>query len=147
MKSSGEKYLFEEYPILFRDSCSAITCGDGWFDVVNYTCEELAKLSGMLFNPIVKITHVEEKFGKLVIRLNKHSEDFNDVLKKAENSADLLCEWCGATEDVILTKASFILNLCPICMDLLDRDIDLSDTSKDMVELDDRIHNYTEMPE
>ena len=147
MKASGEDYLLDEYSILFRNSCSNITCGDGWFDVVYYALEEIAQLSGMLFNPIVKVVQIKEDSGKLIIKLDKSSDDLDEVLRKAENSAKLVCEWCGSTEDISLTRGSFTLNLCPICMDLLDRDIDLSDRSRDMVELDDRVHEYTEMPE
>jgi len=89
MKEELELQLVKKYPYIFKNykgdktkTCMAwgMTCGDGWYDILDRACEKLSKIEG------VYAEQVKEKFGMLrfYIHMDKKAyENDKELWKKA----------------------------------------------------------------
>ena len=143
MNSVSEKYLILTYSDLFHINFNGIGCGDGWFNIIDDTCR---RLNYDKDDSKVEITQIKEKFGQIRIYLSKYTVKFRDIVEDAQTRSTVVCEWCGSTKDVFLSKTDHVVNLCTICMDVLERDMDLDEGSLNATQLDARIKRYTRIP-
>lgn len=132
-----ETYLVKKYPKIFRDmygdprqTCMAwgCACGDGWFHVLDCLCfaiqdhidqrtESIKKkysAEGDKEIPQVIAHQIKEKFGTLRFYYEGGDEYIRGLIRMAECMTYRLCENCGKTEGVGVTKG-WIQHLCPEC--------------------------------
>ncbi len=123
MNAENTKYLFDTYPILYRDHTAPITQslmafgfehGDGWFDLIDKLSAKLEMLNNEPACPYYTIAEqVKEKFGTLrfYIRLERKAGGAStddewaaervwrdilwDITCRAESKSAWICEECG----------------------------------------------------
>lgn len=123
MNAENTKYLFDTYPILYRDHTAPITQslmrfgfehGDGWFDLIDKLSAKLEMLNNEPACPYYTIAEqVKEKFGTLrfYTHLERKAGDAPtdderaaervwgdiiwDITARAEGKSAWICEECG----------------------------------------------------
>lgn len=99
MNKELETALFDQYPALFRDREKSLmrwgmTCGDGWYPLVDLLCAQLVKQSTDL-----QAKQVKEKFGELRFYLQHTNKDNQEFVFGLTTMASLLsitiCDKCG----------------------------------------------------
>lgn len=122
--------LYEKYPKIFKQKdlpmnetamCWGITCGDGWYWLIDKLC------SNLQFNidhnahtgkyPQVEAVQVKEKFGGLRFYVDTASSEQHAVINFTESLSGSICENCGSIEDVSQTRTGWIQTLCKKCME------------------------------
>ena len=101
--------LLNKYPKLLGDLSFGIECGDGWFDLIDKLCEDILKV-----DTTTVATQVKEKFGSLRFYVSSAEDEVFDLIDKAENASEEICEECGApgkTEGKMWLKT-----LCKKCL-------------------------------
>ena len=113
MNEQLEKYLIEQYPLIFRDHdgdpkktamCWGIECGDGWFWIIDALCaninnssEHLARTGEDIVSPVA--SQVKEKFGALRFYIDGGLQgiatDTFSMINMAESMSTRTCENCG----------------------------------------------------
>ena len=83
--------LINKYPKLLGDLAFGIECGDGWFDLINTLCEDIIRV-----DPNAIATQVKEKFGILRFDAIAYEDEVFDLIDKAEDASEVICEECGA---------------------------------------------------
>jgi phosphoribosyl-dephospho-CoA transferase len=77
MKDEMEKQLYDKYPMLFRQKdlsaqetcmCWGISCGQGWYKIIDEACEKLTTLAKEE-NVVIEFAQVKEKFAGLRLYL------------------------------------------------------------------------------
>lgn len=114
MKPELEKKLQEKYPTLFQNCskppsdslmCFGCECGNGWYDLIDRTCEKLSKLNAVL-------EQVKEKFAGLRIYISNSTDEAFEVCEEAEKESFKICEICGK-EGKICSSGFWYTTLCP----------------------------------
>lgn len=106
--------LYKEYGGDMRETCMhwGMTCGNGWYNLINELSEKLEKLG-------VVAAQVKEKFGGLRFYLNPCNEDVweeaHNLVREAEIKSFETCEICGTTENVETKGPGWIRTLCNEC--------------------------------
>ena len=123
MNAENTKYLFDTYPILYRDHTAPITQslmafgfehGDGWFDLIDKLSAKLEMLNNEPACPYYTIAEqVKEKFGTLRFYTHQQwksadepteaerargrvwSDIIWDITCRAESKSAWICEECG----------------------------------------------------
>jgi hypothetical protein len=99
-----EKILVGRYPTIFKDhggdiivTCMGwgLSCGRGWFKIINELCIKFSK-----FGTEVVASQVKEKFGGLRFYIGgvprEHSDEIYKAIDEAEIESLKTCEYCGA---------------------------------------------------
>jgi hypothetical protein len=134
MKLELQYQLFMKYPkILFKDLSTqfpidqrGIECDDGWYSLIDKTCEEVQYLidksqdNKKFFsrkNVIsqVRFLQVKEKFGLLRIYYSPTNNRISDIINFAENLSASVCEICGTSVNVTQNEKGWIRSLCESC--------------------------------
>jgi len=102
MHKSLERELVRKYPELYKEyggdirkTCMGwgITCGNGWFNIIDELSAALSKYG-------IVAAQVKEKFGALRFYTESYdSNNFDEVqehISKAEQKSTKTCETCGA---------------------------------------------------
>lgn len=148
MKNKRQE-LYDKYPKLFRQKdlsaqetcmCWGISCGDGWFKIIDEACEKLNALANE-YNATIEFSQVKEKYGglrlyldityegnnekQIVIDIMSPNGDVNtftktskevfwqkvhDITSQAEELSYKTCEVCG--EPGVTREGSWISTLC-----------------------------------
>lgn len=114
MTKELELKLQEKYPKIFRDlygdktvTCMhwGITCGDGWYDLIDRLCHALQWSADKNGYKQVVADQVKEKFGELRFyyhfedteneKENRSSEYLEGMISFAEIMSGSICESCG----------------------------------------------------
>jgi hypothetical protein len=99
--------------------CWGITCGDGWYFLLDQLCDSIQ--SYIDNNKHLKIkqleaTQVKEKFGGLRFYHNNSNEKLDGMIMLAECMSYSICELCGSTDDTVKqTEKGWIHTLCESC--------------------------------
>jgi hypothetical protein len=101
MKKELELKLVEKYPNLYKEYGGSIhetcmgwgmTCGDGWFDLIDKLSEKLEPMG-------IVAAQVKEKFGGLRFYINPSDSDTiikaQKLIQEAESKSFKICERCG----------------------------------------------------
>lgn len=87
--------LRERWPKLLAKA--EISCGDGWFDLIDALCERLQFSTDHNKVPQVELGQVKEKFGRLCVnRVGPRSETHTDMIDMASAMSERICETCGS---------------------------------------------------
>jgi hypothetical protein len=143
MKKNMQEKLFKKYPQIFRQKdlsaqetamCWGITCGDGWFDLIDDLCSEIQnrvnnvnsnrkysiKSSSPSLIPIKTIeficeaTQVKEKFGSLRFYTQGGDDYINGMISLAESLSRKICSQCGNKKN-IQQRRGWQHTLCKKC--------------------------------
>lgn len=109
MKKILADQLYINYPDLFDSFNYSITCGDGWFKLLNIVCYKIDwhnkhQISAMTYFPekfinnpyqAVKILQIQEKLGGLKIYVSGGDYYILGVIDLAEEMGRFFCEVCG----------------------------------------------------
>jgi hypothetical protein len=127
MKKELQDKLFEKYPKVFRQRdlpmqqtcmCWGITCGDGWYNILDVMCAEIqhhlehnaSKDEGTIS---VEATQVKEKYGGLRFYYNGGDDLIRGLVCMAEGLSYCTCEECGSPGTQ--NDESWISTLCDSC--------------------------------
>jgi|SRR3989339_170492 len=124
MKKELQNKLFKKYPKIFVQKdlspketlmCFGISCGDGWFWLLDQLCSCLQFHVDRNHYPQVEATQVKEKFGGLCFYTQSRNDYLRGYINFAEHLSLSICESCGTTTDVIQTEGC-IRTICPGCL-------------------------------
>ena len=96
MTEDHVKYLTTVYPKIFSGKYGGFAVGDGWFNIINQTCQLIQ--SHIDWNkdcPQVVAEQVKEKFGSLRFYYQGGDEYCSGVVALAESMSGVTCEECG----------------------------------------------------
>lgn len=107
-----------------------ICCEIGWYDLIDKLCEDIMSIciQDNLSVPIVR--QVKEKFGMLCFYIDVPDYDYLlyrkviDRIVKAQRDSYDICEICGSSEDIGITKG-WIQVVCKKCYDAAGKDSQL----------------------
>ncbi len=121
--------LFDRYPELFSNARNqesrepiawGITCGDGWFSLIDSLCAYLMKLQEREKNEKpIRVVQIKEKFGTLrfyVMGVPAREDKLNpyySVIHFAEQLSATICEECGNAG--ALREGGWWRTLCDPC--------------------------------
>jgi diaminopimelate decarboxylase len=87
--------LFEKYPNLFVKT-EAITCEDGWFDIIDEMCQKIQDYIDKEEEVQTRIFKIVNLYGGLHINAFTDScEVIEDYIEEAEAKASSTCEFTG----------------------------------------------------
>ncbi len=113
MKRELTEKLHTKYPAIFHpepDYYIGLDCGEGWFEIIDELCSEIMQSCG---DNIPIATQVKEKFGRLCFYYTVNSKDkaITEVISKAEQKSETICEVCGA-KGTLRDKKTWVKTLC-----------------------------------
>ena len=100
--------LIDKYPKLLDSLDFGVECGDGWFDLIDTLCEDIIRV-----DPTAVATQVKEKFGTLRFYISSDEDEVFDLIDKAEDASETICEECGAPGKII--GVYWFKTLCKKC--------------------------------
>ena len=122
MDKELEQKLVEKYPNIFKDyggdireTCMGwgMSCGDGWYDLLDRLCEELSKYEGVV------AAQVKEKFGGLRFYINgtppELFDEIHGIIHKYEAESFKTCETCGEPGERERRGGGWIRTTCDKC--------------------------------
>jgi hypothetical protein len=109
MSPEKDKELCEKYPRIFENRNSkesrypiawGVTCGDGWFDVMDSACyliQTHCDRTQEKYNKDIQVValQVKEKFGSLRFYVAGGDDYTDGVIAMAESLSNKICENCG----------------------------------------------------
>lgn len=133
MKPELQQKLYKNYPKIFKQKdddktktamCWGISCGDGWYDILNVLCENI---QNHLKNKnrdkpeeehlICEAVQVKEKFGGLCFYIYGGDEKIEGMIDFAESMSYLTCSNCGKPSEKNKERRGWIYTLCTECKD------------------------------
>ena len=122
MQQELDDLLCQRYPEIFCDRhknkyetsmCWGFTCGDGWFDIIDRLCSEIAAqvLAGGM--PPVVASQVKEKMGSLRFRFRGGNEETHRLIELARQKSAATCEECGRPAKRRIVETVSVL--CSVC--------------------------------
>lgn len=121
MNKHLQNYLFEKYPVLFRQKdlskeetcmCWGIECGDGWFGLIDRSCERIQDFINKNPNEKCEVVQVKEKYGSLRMYLQGSNDFFFQVEQEALGQSLNVCEECGETSGVRPSTGGWVRVRC-----------------------------------
>ncbi len=118
MKKEYDEYLCKRYPEIFKNrhgdvktTCMVFgfECGDGWFNLIDKTCEAIMSHVGDKIAPPVAV-QVKEKFGTLRFYVDGGDATTNALIGLAEALSATTCEECGGLGRI--RHGGWLLTLC-----------------------------------
>jgi len=97
--------------------CWGISCGDGWYWLLDSLCSRLQNLTEEENKPQIEVTQVKQKFGGLRFYITCGDDVVYNIIDFAEYLSYSICEECGSMKNVHLTKEYWIQSLCEECHD------------------------------
>lgn len=96
MKEEHVAYLETTYPKIFQGKYGGFAVGDGWFDLLQTTCQLIQSHCNWKQEcPQVVAAQVKEKFGSLRFYYDGGDDYISGVVALAESLSGHLCEECG----------------------------------------------------
>ena len=117
MNENLERKLIEENKEFFSEELETrISCGDGWFKVINNALQKIRNLS-----KDITVLRIKEKQGALRIYIknldpkNEKYGDILDIIDIAEIKSKTICEYCGAPANFI-SYHGLLKTICDTCL-------------------------------
>ena len=139
MNKKLQQKLFRKYPVIFEERkltgditrmCDGITCGDGWYNIIEEACRQIDLLNRWFK---IKITYfqVKEKFAALRIYTNRPTIESNcgltlketktieilihSITSNALNISVHTCDVCGNYRSKSKALGPWIYAMCDDC--------------------------------
>jgi hypothetical protein len=93
MNQNLQNKLFAKYPKIFRQKdlsmqetcmCWGITCGDGWYDLLDRLCSQIQSHVDRRNEPQIEATQVKTKWGGLRFYTNRSNDYIDGLIAMAE---------------------------------------------------------------
>jgi hypothetical protein len=108
MNPDLESKLLDKYPKLFASKQFwGFECGDGWYDLLDYTCGAIASYGNA---EDVMVDQIKEKFGQLRFYVTGGDDMIEGMIWMAEHMSGHICETCGNRGE--LRTGSWLVTLC-----------------------------------
>ena len=113
MRKDLTSKLYLRFPDIFKGHKKPVTeslmafgleCGDGWFQLIFELCEALEKQSDLEGVEMPEARQIKEKFGGLRIYVSGTTKSMLDIIDRAEDKSETICEICGETGKVYKTR-------------------------------------------
>jgi len=123
MRKELQNKLYAKYPKLLSNlhedpklnssplAWDGIDVGDGWYDIIDTLCEEITRHSQSC-----QAQQIKEKFGGLRFYIDSGDEQIWKLIRKAEDTAYIVCELCGSFENIGKTDG-WTTTMCKDCYD------------------------------
>lgn len=130
MNKELQQTLYDKYPKIFRQKdlspketsmCWGIECGDGWFLLIDCLCALIQQHCDNTKLPQIEAEQVKQKFGGLRFYTNHTDGIIDRVINLFENMSYSVCESCGSTYEVTMTKG-WIRPICKKCLERSKKD-------------------------
>jgi len=111
MDADLQEELIARYPLIFQERgmpmsetamCWGITCGNGWFHLLDALCAQLQSETSRDGAPQVIATQVKEKYGTLRFYARITNDRQDAMIDLAEELSGRICETCGAPGKLLL---------------------------------------------
>jgi ribosomal protein L37AE/L43A len=118
------KKLFKKYPELFVGKDKPIKqsliplgldCDDGWYDLIDKLCSDIYAYCEKTGEEIPEATQVKEKYAGLRFYTHGTRKEIHDLIRKAEEESESICEECGKPSKIRKTKSGWYYNRCDEC--------------------------------
>lgn len=140
MTNALQQNLFDKYPKIFGEKdlpmtqtcmCWGLDCGDGWYPMIEFLCNQLQWDTDRNGYPQVVATQIKEKYGTLrfyytsdtsvcseaaVDQIERMVGVQDGMISTIENLSAYVCEGCGINKGVFQTKG-WIRTTCQQCED------------------------------
>lgn len=125
MKKELQDKLFAKFPKLFREkdlpktkSCMfwGISCGDGWYTLIDALCVELTEYGKKEGLDIVA-NQVKEKLAGLRFDVSGADGGANNIIGTYERMSYHVCELCSGEEGGKKSDGSWLHTMCNSCWD------------------------------
>jgi len=106
--------IYDIYPELFVDILREgrefkVPVGEGWYPIIADLVREIREIDERLGKKS-QVLQIKEKFGALRFYLDDMSEEYREVVSRAENKSLETCEDCGAPGKMY--SDGWMLTLC-----------------------------------
>lgn len=131
MKKELQNKLFEKYPVIFRQReldktvtamCWGISCGDGWYDLIDTLCENIQnRIANVNRNKpeeehlVCEAVQVKEKFGGLCFYTYGSDDYIDGLVSMAESMSYHICTECSKPSEKQDNNRGWIYTLCESC--------------------------------
>lgn len=126
MTDELEKFLYTQYPILFKNVSSPKRSIDfflgceheaGWFNIVNSLCKQIVEHINLKYHdlpetkrPYPLVKQIKEKFGTLRFYVDRKDFEISMMISDAKEISSRTCEVCGSPGT--LRPGSWVKTLC-----------------------------------
>lgn len=133
MKAELQNKLYKKYPQIFKQKdlpkqqtamCWGISCGDGWYDLIDELCgnidnrlKNLNRNKGKAPVLICEAVQVKEKFGGLCFYIYGGDDYISGLIGMAESMSYNICSECGNKAKSNERNRGWIYTLCQACAD------------------------------
>ena len=133
MEINLQNNLYKKYPQLFVQKdwdktktrmCWGISCDDGWYDLINKTCQDLNQYIKLNKNNSIQLPQfyqIKQKFGRLRIYIDNANNEIRSMMRNIENFSSIVCEKCGSTKSVEQHGSIWIKSLCKKCINKIEK--------------------------
>lgn len=93
MTAHLEDALASEFPFM---SDILIDCGDGWYQLIQEMCGEIARAHEAVGKPVdIVFYQIKEKYGQLRVYCCSRNCRIEDILDRYEEKSACVCDVCG----------------------------------------------------
>lgn len=104
----------EKYPNLYKRPVN-FECYSGWYKLINDLSKKLNKLCKE--NDDCYPTQIKEKYGTLRFYMSSGTEEMYDLIEKAEDASEKICEICGEPGR-LMSKFRWLFTRCELHKDV-----------------------------
>jgi len=108
--------------------CFGFEHGNGWYDLVYSTLEELEKIVGDKYQ--LNVIQVKQKFGllRIYVRTTNHKKEkaIYETIHKMEDLSGSVCENCGKAGESVKIR-NYLLTLCKSCAIEIKKKMEIED--------------------
>ena len=136
MKRELQQVLVKKYHIFFdwmnnikpgepiHPMSFGIECSDGWYWLLSNLMSSIYHYQKWNKKETIRIKQIKEKFGGLSFYYDGGDDIIDGMVSLAEDMSYKICEYCGTTENVGITKG-WISVICKDCHNKIDNRKDL----------------------
>ncbi|CAG9994356.1 unnamed protein product [Clonostachys byssicola] len=118
MRKELDTKLCTEFPELYANlRYKEFECDDGWYDIIYRLSVSLASIVSNhddMQPEVYTAVQVKEKFGALVVYMDRYSDEIDEAIDKAREESLRTCETCGA-EGKLLKDSCLWRTTCDGC--------------------------------
>jgi len=125
LNKKKHEVLLNKYPKIFAQytlppsrtaMCWGLECGEGWYPMIDALCSDIQRyIDNTPGVEQIEATQVKQKFGTLRFYYGPYNKVLDELIWEACSKSGEICECCGSTEDIEMTKG-WVQPLCPKCM-------------------------------
>ena len=93
-----------------------IECGKGWKSLYQPILDKVEEINRKEPDNPIQILQVKEKFGQLIVYLDRYTDELFDMCMEASEESNHVCEECGSPSEPRMDKG-WIYQLCDKCYD------------------------------